>query len=67
MAQEMEMNNSISFYSCHAYRLTVEINQTVNHSGEGYKLRGRELAKYVQKKALYLISSTIKMSIIFFK
>lgn len=67
MAQEMEMNNSISFYSCHGYRLTVGINQTVNHRGEGYKLRGRELTKYVQKKALYLISSTIKMSIIFFK
>lgn len=33
MAQEMEMNNSISFYSCHGYRLTVEINQTVNHRG----------------------------------
>lgn len=51
MAQEMEMNNSISFYSCHGYRLTVEINQTVNHRGEGYKLRGRELAKYVQKRS----------------
>lgn len=35
MAKEMEINIRISFYSCHGYRLTLEISRSVNHQWEG--------------------------------